>query len=354
MTTLNHDAMTPPRRDFGYRWILCGFLVAVLCGIFILGAHAIVADSPWKIKAGGLFLAVIGGGFFWMLVDQLLLPAPILTIDAQGIWDRRISGAPLPWRAIRRIYPQRFPLPGSLPTLRVELSDPTCYRPPSRGVWRFLPRRRGVVPSLVIVPALLNARSGEILAEIERFRPGAVTAPIDPLGAEASVRAAEAAGYQGDSQGLACHRNRKILKAHLGISLVAASVFAVMLAAGIRSFIIVALIVGGALLFALWLLRELSLSKPRLIVGPEGITLADFGSRTVSWQAVQDVKVTDQFIKVEEEVPQDAVPQGALAEFFSSRNPVIVTFALDASTDEIRAAVAHFRAQALESSSSRR
>jgi hypothetical protein len=358
MSVQVQEGTAPQSAAYRHSRALFAFLGLVFGGLLYLGGYGVVAAPEFTMKLLGLLLAGFGGSMLWVLAEQFLIPSPLLTIDAEGLWDRRISGAPLPWSAIKRIYPQQFDLRGLSRSLRIELSDPSCFRPPRHGVLRFLPYRRGRAPYLAIATGHLNAGADDVLASIESFQPSVVSLPPGPLDPAFSVGPEAAASYAGPSEATAFFRHKKKLAVPLLGCLAAIPVGAYCLLESLLFKIEGGFLLLGATLFALWLSHEFLSSKAALIVSKEGITLRDFGSRTIPWREVIAVKASGWMVVVEApplpEAPQWSPIARILSVFRSDGPPGIITLGLTASTEEIGAAVAHFRAQASEASSSGR
>src|SRR5262249_32297516 len=108
------DNPAPERCDFGYdRWQLAKFGV---------GSFAFVASRLYVIYWGGsagsggpgvwsLLMALLGAAvgvvnvvFFGMLLSAVIRaffpPAPVVTITAQSVHDRRWGGPPVPWSEV--------------------------------------------------------------------------------------------------------------------------------------------------------------------------------------------------------------------------------------------------------------
>lgn len=353
MAVLDRDGSAPQRTVYRYKKLRYGLILLFFAALFVVGVLALVAVPGVLIKPVALFVALAMGLILWIQASYLFLPENLVTIDKFGVWDQRISTARIPWQAIKRAY-RKSSLAGP-EHVYLELAYPFHHRRPRLvGIGRLFGTHRRTARLYLVNPGCLTGNAEDILAAIRGIRPDLVTSPPDPLGPETSVDPAESAGYHGDAERLVAHRDRKVLAVFLATSLVTAAFFATYLFSDHRRQITEALFLGGATLFALWLLREILLTEPRLTIDRAGITLRDFGSRTVPWHAIRDIKVTDQFISVEEVKPENAPAPGPIASFFSRADPVIVAFALSAGTDEIRAAVAHFRAQASAPSSSGR
>lgn len=350
------DRKASPCRGAVYRYkrLKYSLLLLLLAGFSLLGVAGLVVVPGIAMKALGLCLALATGLILWIQVSYLFLPRDLVTIDENGIWDRRVSVAPVPWHAIKRAYRKSSIPIASIEHVYLELADSRYrQRPRLAGIEYLAGSQLRNGRRYLINPACLTGSAAEILAAIGAFRPDIVTLPPDPLGPEASVDPSEAADYDHDAERFVVVRERKQVAITLALCLAFMALFAILVFSGYRRVIIPALFLGGATLAALWLLRELSNSKPILTVDRNGITLREFGSRTVPWHQVRDVKVSDWFIAVEELEASGVPTPGPIAALFSSRDPVIVSFAMSASVDETRAAVAHFRTQALNSSSRR-
>jgi len=71
--------------------------------VLILDSNANVAD----IIAGGLSISFFGLGTF--ILGRLMLDRrPVLLVNQDGFWDRRVSKYPLPWHMIAHVTPSHM------------------------------------------------------------------------------------------------------------------------------------------------------------------------------------------------------------------------------------------------------
>ncbi len=97
------------------------FLIFLYGGIgMVLGFIAIEDGQRLQQIVIGLVFLVLAAGFGLATTRMFMaLRKPVLTLDRNGLWDRRLTTAPIPWTAIARIeavepgFVERILLPGA-------------------------------------------------------------------------------------------------------------------------------------------------------------------------------------------------------------------------------------------------
>lgn len=152
-------------------WPIVAFLLLINIGFIALGLYLTLLSEGGDFtgRLAGLFCAGFFGLTLATTIGDLFIRGPVLIIDAQGIWDKRMSPRPIPWRELRVAY---------ISTVRrskfisLDLFDAEPYLPTPytfRGVLARLNPLRNYTK--VTIPTLpLTARAEEILAMIESYR----------------------------------------------------------------------------------------------------------------------------------------------------------------------------------------
>jgi hypothetical protein len=137
----------PARRDFHYnRWQLAKY-AAGSSGFVLLGAFVVY----WTVAPGGVLAALLAlpvaavglvtVAFFGMLlvtaVGGFFNRAPVVSITAESIYDRRWGGPAVPWSDVREIAGVLVDSMGELVTtgvIAIVVDDPSRYYRP-RGLY---------------------------------------------------------------------------------------------------------------------------------------------------------------------------------------------------------------------------
>jgi hypothetical protein len=148
-------------------------LAAVICFIpMILLLLGFVGAVPYDFNillvaipaAGmGLVIALVG----WSALGDLLLPAPVLSIEEDGIWDRRVSDGPIRWKdvtAATSLLSRNGGVVLELKSFTRTALDPFrpgtfMYERPEPGV-AHIPVRSMTVPARTLVEAILTQAQG--------------------------------------------------------------------------------------------------------------------------------------------------------------------------------------------------
>jgi hypothetical protein len=157
-------------------------LAAMICFIpLFLLLLSFVGAAPYDFNillgavpfAGvGLIIAVVG----WSALGDLLLPTPVLTIDEDGIWDRRVSDGPIPWKdvvAATSLLSRGGGVVLELKSFTRTALDPFrpgtfMYERPEPGV-AHIPVRAMTMPAQKLVEAILTEaqRAGAIVGSAD-------------------------------------------------------------------------------------------------------------------------------------------------------------------------------------------
>lgn len=157
-------------------------LAALLAMVWLLGVFASVmvivlaaeirAQNPLLalgFALGGLVMAAATGVALWTALQVLLLPDPILTLGPEGLWDRRLSPAPLPWAAIRwrRVTVSRKRKAAD--SVQFHLDAPHPLHLPARA--QGLANRMLGYPPYTVQAMGLDATTDQIAAACARYKP---------------------------------------------------------------------------------------------------------------------------------------------------------------------------------------
>ncbi len=157
-------------------------LAAIICLIpILLLLMSFVGLAPYSfnmllvaIPVGGIgvVLATVG----WSALGDLVRPAPVLTIDEEGIWDRRVSDGPIAWTDVTAatsllsrhggvVLELKSPTPTTLDPFR---PGTFMYERPEPGV-AHIPVRAMTVPAQTVVEAILTEaqRAGATVGSAE-------------------------------------------------------------------------------------------------------------------------------------------------------------------------------------------
>jgi len=151
------DRLRTGRSSFGPCRLRLGLMaLATLC----FGATAPLISGglltwPSLLLAGPLFLSSL------ILAVWALDPRPLVVVDAEGVWDRRIMRRPAPWSAITAIDDEEGVSDILLRCVRVE-----AWR--REGRWVAYGRRPD---GLVVQTLLLDGDADDLMAAMRAVRP---------------------------------------------------------------------------------------------------------------------------------------------------------------------------------------
>ena len=163
------DLNANPSRPLFLGLAVMAALAAVICLIpMVLLLMSFVGLAPYSFNmllvavpvAGiGIILAIVG----WSALGDLLRPGPVLTIDENGIWDRRVSDDPIGWADVTAATSLLSRHGGVV--LELESSTPTALDPFRPGTFMYerpepgvahIPVRAMTVPAQTLVEAILT------------------------------------------------------------------------------------------------------------------------------------------------------------------------------------------------------
>ncbi|MFP3943378.1 MAG: STM3941 family protein [Alphaproteobacteria bacterium] len=159
---------------------LAGALAFVATAVAVV-LFAVAAGQPmWAVAPPMLVIAAFFGLVAATHARRFSRNEPVLTIDEEGIHDRRLGPSPVPWPAVSRLETVRV---WGHDVLEVKVADPAAYLKPPALITRILipvHRLMGYSP-LLISPAELDASFGDLLHAVQRFRSaGAETSGAEP------------------------------------------------------------------------------------------------------------------------------------------------------------------------------
>jgi len=96
------DGRTGRSFDFDRR----AFVLRVILSACLGASSVIISVMVWNTATIVLLLSIalpLTIVVAWFSALRLRMPPPIIVLDRNGIWDRRLGVAPIPWRRIRRI-----------------------------------------------------------------------------------------------------------------------------------------------------------------------------------------------------------------------------------------------------------
>ena len=145
-------------------WFIGLFAMIGVPGLLLFGAADIGA------KTFGLVWAALAGIGIFALARRKRISEPVIEISSQGIFDRRIANAVLPWRAIsnfEEFEAEHVPFVGlDFHDARKALADAkpiVRLNAPLHKLFRF--------PAVSIQMGLLDGTEADLLAAIRHFRP---------------------------------------------------------------------------------------------------------------------------------------------------------------------------------------
>jgi len=152
------------------RVIAAGGIAVAALGLALLlqeDAGAKVLGLLWTLSFGALSLT---------LLRRARDPAPVVTVDAAGLIDRRLLDHIIPWseiEAVERIEAEHVVVVG----LELKRSSPLFGELSALHRLMRWPNRLFRFPSLSIAMNALNGSAADLLDAIARFRPDLVREP---------------------------------------------------------------------------------------------------------------------------------------------------------------------------------
>ena len=165
-----------------------GLTVFVVLGIlFVTGVisaeeGAAEIDRVAGIVIGWAVIIFFGGLFVFAIISNLKSgKGPVIQIDEQGFFDRRVCIKAIPWSEIRgaHIFRGKSLYATPLRFISLDVIDPDLYL--KKGIDRYFPRLFKLFkklydePGITIHTALFNQSPDEILSAIERESKGSVS-----------------------------------------------------------------------------------------------------------------------------------------------------------------------------------
>ncbi|MET0547422.1 MAG: hypothetical protein ABWZ40_14055 [Caulobacterales bacterium] len=126
---------------------------------------ALQEATLWIAAGPALILFGLGGG---ALLARALDRAPVLRIDADGVFDRRLMAAPAPWAKIKAVG---FPSIGPVQHLELAVSNAPSYRKWRNGVFGWLGRSSLTADTIMIPFQGLDRPLAVALAAIGSHKP---------------------------------------------------------------------------------------------------------------------------------------------------------------------------------------
>ncbi len=144
------------------RWIELLLVVPLALGVLMMLSDAAALGAVWV----AVFAALIA-----RLEHHARSRAVVITVDSKGLFDRRMTVAPLAWPDIAGI--EEFEAE-HMRYVGVELRDPAAATSRLRWLpWTARPLHRIFgFPALSISTSLLDGTTDDLLAAIQRLRPG--------------------------------------------------------------------------------------------------------------------------------------------------------------------------------------
>jgi hypothetical protein len=144
--------------------------IAMMSFLFVLGLPMLLSEDAATRLAGAVWIAA----FVWLasaLVRRMKSTDPVVTVDALGLYDRRIAGEGFGWDEILHIEAYEAE---SMTWVGIELKDPRVSLVKTRWFVRlFAPLQRLFrFPRVSISMALLDGSPEELIAAIRAACPG--------------------------------------------------------------------------------------------------------------------------------------------------------------------------------------
>ncbi|MFT4176612.1 MAG: hypothetical protein QM627_08130 [Luteolibacter sp.] len=149
-----------------------GALSLIVCGVASLSiAIEIALGNPEPtailVMGGvGLYFLFFGILLLWLMIDLFRLPAPLIMIGPEGVFDRRLSAEPIPWD---RLSWRRTWLFGFGGAVQLDTDFPLKPRLPQRAL--ALLNRLCRYPAWNIVAFCTDADAKGIARVMEHFSP---------------------------------------------------------------------------------------------------------------------------------------------------------------------------------------
>lgn len=165
---LTANARRPLTAAVALFWSLALFAAVMVIALAaeIRGMIPVVALA---FALGGLVLAASAVVGLWTAALLLIQPDPALTVGPEGLWDRRLSPAPLPWDAIRwrRVTVSRKRKAAD--AVQFRLTAPYPIHPPARAL--ALVNRMLGLPPYTVQAVGLDVGTDRIAAACALYRP---------------------------------------------------------------------------------------------------------------------------------------------------------------------------------------
>lgn len=176
---------TPQPLHVAPRRLLAAVMVAVLGLMVAAGLAVIVLSAASAVAAPELALGVVAGLAVVVALGNELSaawhlwrsPGPVVVIGPEGLWDRRLSAAPIPWQALRWRRVTRSTKRSAMDAVRFELAGPEAQsaaprlRLPAR-LMAPVNRLAGLLP-YAVSPVGLDTHTHWIAEACARYQPPA-------------------------------------------------------------------------------------------------------------------------------------------------------------------------------------
>lgn len=166
------EAMT----HFHYSRVQPAVLTIVLL-LLLAAAGYVLMRMDWA-NVGALALLVIMLalllGYLAATIARLFWRGPVLSVGPEGILDRRIGPAPIPWGRVQEVYAYAY---RRAPYLAVVVDDPEAFADPPGIIQRFIlwANTASRLPEFSLSLAHLNTSQKTILTEVGKHIPDGVS-----------------------------------------------------------------------------------------------------------------------------------------------------------------------------------
>lgn len=154
-------------------------ILALNLGFVALGLYLIFLNRNADLleQLIGLFCAGFFGLTLVTWLADLSIRGPVLVIDRDGLWDKRMSRRPIPWTEIRDAYIRKVKYTRFI---NLDLVDPKPYLPSPLSFRGLLARLNPMMgySAMTIATLPLTGSAQEVLSTIEGYR--AQAASSDP------------------------------------------------------------------------------------------------------------------------------------------------------------------------------